>query len=243
MAQISTKKDSKQQNTLCNISNALLECYVKKGNLVAMKILFFIATKRISSSGNYVIFDINTKSLCDFCQIDFKTLKRNIIQMTETSISITDEKSESYTSVISYAKFNYNADLRVEIRENILKLINETKNQFTIIDANNIMQLTSKHSIRMLMLLEYISGFSSNVAKRKTYTLDELNLLFGTNYKRINHFEENILVPIKDELDATSKISFEYQINYDKIHRTAGRAKAVSVTIDLIQRKFTQGTL
>jgi plasmid replication initiation protein len=163
--------------------------------------------------------------------------------MTETSISTTDEKSESYTSVISYAKFNYNADLRVEIRENILKLINETKNQFTIIDANNIMQLTSKHSIRMLMLLEYISGFSSNVAKRKTYTLDELNLLFGTNYKRINHFEENILVPIKDELDATSKISFEYRINYDKKNNTVGRAKAVSVTIDLIQRKFTQGTL
>jgi hypothetical protein len=68
-------------------------------------------------------------------------------------------------------------------------------------------------------------------------------LLFGTQYKKIAEIERAILIPAKKELDATSKISFEYQINYDKMQHTKGRAKAVSVTIDLIQRKFTQGTL
>ena len=63
--------------------------------------------------------------------------------MVDTTISITDEHSESYTSVISYAKFAYNENkLRVEIRENILKLINETRNRFTIIDASKVMKFS-----------------------------------------------------------------------------------------------------
>ena len=39
MARISTQPKA-QDNTLCNISNELIECFVKKGNLVAFKILF-----------------------------------------------------------------------------------------------------------------------------------------------------------------------------------------------------------
>ena len=36
------------------------------------------------------------------------------------------------------------------------------------------------------------------------------------------------------DLDDNSKLSFIYQINYDKERSSVGRSKAVSVTIDLI---------
>jgi len=172
--------------------------------------------------------------------MDIKTLKRNIKQLVETTISTTTDKSESYTNVISYAKFDYSGELHIEIRKNILELINETKNKFTIIDANKIMKLSSKHSVRMLMLLEYISNFSDDTGKRKSYTLDELNLMFGTNYTRLVEFERRVLKPIQAELASSSKLSFNYRVEYDKETATVGRARAVSVSIDVVTNAMLQ---
>ena len=84
-------------------------------------------------------------------------------------------------------------------------------------------------------LLEYIKGFDEHVAKRKHYDLEEMNLMFGTKYKRIKQFEAEILVPVKEELDATSRLSFVYEVHKDKTTATVGRAKALGVIIDLVQ--------
>ena len=220
---------------MCKIDNQLIEAFVKKGNLPALKILFYIASSDIEITGDYMKFNLDTKDVCDRCNIDIKTLKRNVRQMTETSISITDEKSESYINVLPFVKFRYDGKVTLEMRKEILELIKATKNQFTIINASKIMKLGSKHSVRMLMLLEYIKGFDEHVAKRKHYDLEELNLMFGTKYSKIAEFERKILVPVKEELDATSKLSFVYAVHKDKQTATVGRAKALGVIIDLVQ--------
>lgn len=48
-------------------------------------------------------------------------------------------------------------------------------------------------------------------------SLDELNMLFGTNHKTWTDIERKILKPIKEDLDANSKISFAYEANFDKM--------------------------
>ncbi len=59
--------------------------------------------------------------------------------------------------------------------------------------------------------------------------------MFGTNYKKITDLERFILVPVKEELDATSRLSFVYEVHKDKPTATVGRAKALGVIIDLVQ--------
>lgn len=243
MARISTRETRKKEpQLLCKIDNQLIEAFVKKGNLPALKILFYIASTNIEITGDYMKFNLNTKNICETCNIDLKTLKRNVKQMSETSISIIDEKSESYINVLPYVKFGYDGKATLEMRRDILELIKATKNQFTIIDASKIMKLGSKHSVRMLMLLEYIKAFDEHVAKRKHYDLEELNLMFGTKYSKVAEFERKILVPVKEELDATSRLSFVYEVHKDKPTATVGRAKALGVIIDLVQ-KTPQGKL
>lgn len=243
MARISTREPQKKEpQQLCKIDNQLIEAFVKKGNLPALKILFYIASTNIEITGDYMKFNLNTKNICETCNIDLKTLKRNVKQMSETSISVIDEKSESYINVLPYVKFGYDGKATLEMRRDILELIKTTKNQFTIIDASKIMKLGSKHSVRMLMLLEYIKGFDEHVAKRKHYDLEEMNLMFGTKYSKVAEFERKILVPVKEELDATSMLSFVYEVHKDKTTATVGRAKALGVIIDLVQNT-PQGTL
>lgn len=244
MATLSRKRnqENKVQN-LCKIDNQLIEAFVKKGNLPAFKILFFIASSNIDITGDYMKFKLDTKQICDSCNMDIKTLKRNVKQMSETSISIIDEKSEAYINVLPYAKFDYDGKLEIEMRKDILKLIKATKNQFTTINSSHVMKLASKHSVRMLMLIEYISGFDEHVAKRKHYELEELNLMFGTNYKRVVDFERKILIPVKEELDNSSKLSFIYEVKKDKLDSGVGRAKAIGFTIDVVIKSGVQGKL
>ena len=103
--------------------------------------------------------------------------------MTETSISFVDENEDvtEYINILPYAKID-KQKIEIKMFTKIVKLIAELKNKFTIIDLDNLMQLESKHSVRMVQLLEYIRGFASkeNVAetekkvsipKRKRYLL------------------------------------------------------------------------
>ena len=102
MARISTREPQKKEpQQLCKIDNQLIEAFVKKGNLPALKILFYIASTNIEITGDYMKFNLNTKNICETCNIDLKTLKRNVKQMTETSISVIDEKSERHFMSVS----------------------------------------------------------------------------------------------------------------------------------------------
>lgn len=244
MAKIIGKTTKKSLDTnKAFISNSLIESFMKKGNLSAFKILFFIAQSKIEIGSDVMSLKLDVKHLCDYCNLDVKTLKRNIKQMTETSISIKDNKSESYITVLPYAKFDYNGGFEIKMFSEVLQFIKNTKSQFTVIDALQIQKLSSKHSVKMIMLLEYISNFGTDVAKRKYYELDELNLMFDTNYKRLVEFERKIIVPVKNELDNNSKLSFIYSLKFDKETSTVGRAKAVGVTIDVVQSNHYQGKL
>jgi hypothetical protein len=94
------------------------------------------------------------------------------------------------------------------------------------------MNLKSKHSLRLLPVLNRINQYSDKVAKRKKCDLDYLNSLFGTRYKNLYDIQRKILEPVKDELDMNSKLTFLYEINFENFY--VGRPKATSITIDVI---------
>jgi plasmid replication initiation protein len=161
--------------------------------------------------------------------------------MTETSISITDDKSESYISIIPQATFQAGTtELEIDIYKRVLDLIWQVEKRFTVIDVKALMNLNSKHSVRMIQLLEMIQGFDG--AKRKHYTLEELNLMFDTKYKTLKQFEVEILIKVKAELDSNSKLSFLYQTVFKENPKGKGRPIADKITIDLVQNT-PQGSL
>lgn len=237
MATISTRKQEQAPTIkdVAKISNALIESFVKQNNVVALKTLFYIARSDVKvPNAELTTFEIDTTSLCNYCHIDKKTLQRSIKQMTETSISIVDDKSESYITVIPKANFITGTN-KVEIKmfKEVLELIWQVEKRFTVIDVPQLMNLGSKHSVRMIQLLEMIQGFDN--AKRKHYDLEELNLMFGTKYKTLKQFEVEILVKVKEELDTTSKLSFVYQTVFKVNPKGKGRPIADHVIIDLVQ--------
>jgi plasmid replication initiation protein len=234
MAQISTRKKTKKSN-IVKIKNDLVESFIKQNNLTALKILFYIAydCEKIPS-GEIIKIKMNTKEICEYCKVDIKTITRNLEQMQKTSISWTDEKSKSFVSVLPKCHIVYGGNIEITMFKEVIQMIVDVKNKYTSVNAEQLMLMKSKHSARMLLLLEMMNGYDEHIPKLKRYDLEELNLLFGTNYKRLGEFERKILKPVKEDLDKNSKISYVYDINYDKEFRTVGRAKAVGATIHLI---------
>lgn len=234
MATLSTKTKPKKSN-IVKIKNDLVESFIKQNNLTALKILFYIAYDcQKLPSGDIVKIKMNVKDICEYCNVDMKTITRNLEQMQKTSISWSDEKKKSFVSVLPKCEIVYGGNIELTMFKEVIKMIVDVKGKYSLINAEQLMLMKSKHSARMLLLLEMINGFDEHIPKLKRYDLDELNLLFGTNYKRLGEFEREVLKKAKEDLDNNSKLSFVYDVNYDKEAHTVGRAKAVGVTIHLI---------
>jgi len=237
------KWEDNKDDIFSNVANSLIENYIKNSNLVALKIIFYISKKSVKSQSkdNHLhIFEIDTNKISSFCNISKKSLQRNIKKMTETSITITDKENQKieYISLIPRASFIWGINkIEIGMFHDIYMMCKEAVSRYTNINLENMMKLESKHSIRMVAILERISQYSQNVGKRAVYSKEILNGIFGTNYKRISQIEQKILKPVKEELDRHSKLSFVMQINYDKSPTSKGRPKAVSVTIDLIDNR------
>lgn len=243
--QYKNKHKIKKDSNMVNISNALIESFVSKSNLGALKVLFYLSYDSSVKLPNtqYITFSIDSKKLCEVCEIDLRTLKRNIKKMQETTITFVknDELEQSINILPSVTYILGTSKIEIDMHKKVLDLIKEVKNKFTVIEIDNLMRLRSKHSVKMIQLLSYIKGFGENVSKRKTYNLEELNGMFGTNYKNVYEFERKILKPTKEELDSNSRLTFNYTVKFGEA--TKGRPKAIGVIIDLIFSNAVQQKL
>ena len=199
------------------IKNDLIEAFVKSNNLTALKLLFYIANNSNdidfnTSENSIVTMKINKSDFLNNLQIEPKTFIRNIIKIQETSISFTDEQSTSYYSIIPRIQDNKNGLLTIDMYKIVLDKIRFQAKQgnYTPLDLEQIVSFTSKHTVRMFMLLRYMEGWTKETTKQKELELEELNYLFGTSYKTIKSFIQRVLLPIQKELDTKSKLSFEY---------------------------------
>lgn len=254
------KQQEAEQNEaikdLVKVSNSLVEGFVSRSNAVALKMLFYIAKQQQKESGEITMFTLSLDDFADYCKLDHRTIRDNIKAMQNTSLTFVEydkkgrKKLEEYIVLIPRAKYDYTAKtIEITMFKKILDLIVQVEERFTTIDVKNVMELESKYSIRMTMILEQIFGFEGNpehwdVKQQKTFTLDDLNDMFDTKYKNLTDFKRNVLEPTKAEMDDKSEISFEFVINKDYPSRIKrGRPKAVSCTIKLKQNKLRQRRL
>ena len=231
MNPIEAKKLMQQQQEeeikdLVKVSNSLVEGFVSKSNAVALKMLFYIAKQQHKKDEwDIVEFTLPADDFAKYCNLDHKTIKRNIKAMQSTSVTFVERDNKGRVTVeegiviVPRSRYDYTSKtIEIDMYKKILDLILEVEERFTTIDVKNVMELESIYSIRMVMILEQIFGFKGSpenwdVKQQKTFSLDELNGMFGTSYKRYADFERNVLEPTRAEMDDKSEISFSYTIN------------------------------
>lgn len=238
-------------NDYSNIHNSLIESFIEKNNIVSLKLLLSLSKyfNTCVEGDELYTFTVDLHNFLSISNINIRTFRANIKSMQESTVTFvsysesgTSEASgtdgvrptlEQFITILPYVDYKYNGELTLKLFKPVVDLVYDVKKRFSNVNLTRLMKIKNKHSLRLLLLLEYIDSFSSNVAKRKTYDLLSFNLLFGVSYKNFYEIERKILKPSKDELDQESSLSFIYSFNYDKTTKGAGRPKAVSLTIDL----------
>jgi hypothetical protein len=87
--------------------------------------------------------------------------------------------------------------------------ISRTYNQIPI---DTIFNISEVNSFKWYLYLKKIQGTGTNLH------LDSLNVIFKTEHKYWSKVEERLLKPIKRELDENSDLSFNYEINNNKLY-------------------------
>ncbi len=231
--------EEQKKKPLQKISNNFIDNTINKNNINAIKTVFYLAT--ILDKFNFDLrldsLKIDLNDMLKYTEMTRQEIRNNLKMMQETSITFINEKEEweKYIVLIPQISISYGSNfITIDLYSKIAKLIVEVKNNYTYIDTSVLMSLKSKHSIRILPLLEKIKGYDAHIGKRKTMSLNALNDFFGTKYKRIADIERRVLKPAQKELDNSPTLTFIYQVHMESFGR--GRPRATSVTIDLIIR-------
>lgn len=224
------------------ISNTFIENVINKNNASAIKTVYYLASileqetdLQDTPEVKLKTVTIDTRQMLKYTEMNLPEIKRNIKAMQETSITFIDEKEnieEGMSLLPRYKIIPGKHKIEIDIFYRIAKMIIDVKKNYTFINTKTLMNLKSKHSLRLLPLINKINQYDDNVGKRKKCDLDYLNNLFGTKYRNLYDIQRKILAPVKEELDMNSKLTFLYEINFDNFD--VGRPKATSITIDVI---------
>jgi plasmid replication initiation protein len=223
------------------ISNSFIENAISNSNINALKTIYYLSTILQDEDvvgkdpKSLMTIKIDKREMLKFTESSASGIIKTIDQLQKTNITFLDEENKLHegTSLLPYYGFLANKNtVEIKLFIRIASLIIDVKRKYTNINVKDLMKLKSPHTLRFLAFLNRISQYDKGIPKRKSLTLDELNLFFGTNYKKWNSIEAKILKPIQDELNNISDLSFIYESNFEALGR--GRPKFKDVTIDLI---------
>ena len=240
---------SKKPKVHQKIANTFIDNAISRSNFSSLKTLYYISTVLSSTDMSDIQDDkiigikIDKREMLKFTDLTVDTIIKTTKQMQETAITFIDADGViEGMSLLPRYKFVPNKNvIELDLYVRIAKMIVDVKKNYTPINIKDLMLVKNAHSLRFLALLCRILNYDKKVAKRKKMNLDELNMLFGTNYKSWGEIERKILKPIKEDLDANSKISFVYEANFDKMGK--GRPGFTDVEIDPITKNTIQGKL
>jgi len=153
------------KNDKAYIDNILVNAIKFTPNLTSFKILFYLARiqSKVVKKGNYYHITVLTSDLLKYVKIKSKqTIERNLTSMQKHVVTFLnkDGTPDSNVQLITNIKHKTTKELIIDMHCTIYDKIKYTKMEYTEFDTLNIMNITkNKHSIRMIMLLQYIIKF------------------------------------------------------------------------------------
>jgi len=238
---VQAKKRNIKPKVHQKISNSFIENAISNSNINALKTIYYLSTilqdedLEDKDPKSLMTIKIDKREMLKFTESSASGIIKTIDQLQKTNITFLDEENNLHEgmSLLPYYGFLANKNIvEIKLFIRIASLIIDVKRKYTNINIKDLMKIKSPHTLRFLAMLNRISQDDKNVPKSKSLTLDELNLFFGTNYKKWNSIEAKILKPIQNELNNISNLSFTYESNFEALGR--GRPKFKDITIDLI---------
>ena len=232
----SQKKETKAK-PIQKINNSFIENVIHDSNVTALKTVWYLSSilEEVDITKNMLTVTIDLRKMLNYTNLNAQDIRQNFKNMQKTSITFINEEEEweEYITLIPRVEFEWGKNIiHIDIYSKIATLIIDVRKRYTLLNTSELMKLKKKHSLRLLPILNMLKNNDEETKGKKLYRLDELNELFGTNYKNLTDIERNILLPAKEELESHKLQSFKHEINFDNLGK--GRPKAMSITLELL---------
>ena len=222
------------------IANTFIENAIQKNNFGALKTIYYLSTIledkiiKEKKENDLITIQIDKREMLKFTELTLDTIIKSTKQMQETSITFFEESDGIIEGMSLLPRYYFVPNkniVELDLYVRIAKMVIAVKRDYTNLNIKSLMQVKNVHSLRFLALLNKMN--QEEILKSKTLNLEELNLFFGTNYKSWSMIENKIIKPTKEELDKHSKISFEYQSNFEKLGVGRPKFKELEIKVKL----------
>ena len=222
------EEENKKLLPMQKISNNFLDNTIFKNNTGALKTIFYLSTilkdmnLKDKDDESLIDVEIDLKEFISYSMLDERIVKRSVKAMQETSISfITTEelngkkkiKEELHISLLPMYKIIYGkSKIQLKLFVKIAKLFVDVESNWTYLNTKQFMKLDSKHSIRMLGLLNKIDGYDRPTDKE--YKLkkikDNLDLIRDyPDYAKNEKLEEQNRELSREQLPKVIELTLE----------------------------------
>ena len=245
-AELQAQKSGK--GNIKKIHNSFIQSAIHGNNQQALKVIFYLSSilEDLEMDKEHFTLVIDYEKALEFTGITDAEFTRTLKAMQSVSITFVDEveKYEEYINLLPRIKRLYGKKkVEIDLYAKVARLIVDVPKQIggTMLNVKEICKLKSKHSLRLLPILHMINNYTYPAEKKKTYSLPELNDIFGVNFRKLSEMESRILKDVQHELNTTSKMGFTYELNTGYHGIAKGRPKALSITITPVVKKYVQG--
>ena len=184
---------------------------------IEQKILMLCITQINKDDKEFIYkFPINEIDNSFVYHKDIKRLKQQSKRLQGRVVEIPQENPRDFQFITMITEIEYkDSILSVEFSKNIIPYLVDFKENFTKYHIKNIINLTSKYSIRFYELLRKDLFKVNN--KRKfiivNYELDYLfdMFLIPKSLRKISKFKEKILIPVNQEINNKTDVFFTYE--------------------------------
>ncbi len=186
------EEENKKLLPMQKISNNFLDNTIFRNNSGALKTIFYLSTilkemdLKDKDDESLIDVEIDLKEFIAYSMLDERIVKRSVKAMQETSISfITTEelngkkkiKEELSISLLPLYKIIYGkSKIQLKLFVKIAKLFIDVEKNYTYLNTKQFMKLDSKHSIRILGLLNKIDSYDHKMDKANIEEQIEKNL-------------------------------------------------------------------
>ena len=186
------EEENKKLLPMQKISNNFLDNTIFKNNTGALKTIFYLSTilknmnLKDKDDESLIDLEIDLKEFISYSMLDERIVKRSVKAMQETSISfITTEefkgkktiKEELHINLLPMYKILYGkSKIQLKLFVKIAKLFVDVESNWTYLNTKQFMKLDSKHSIRMLGLLNKIDDYDCKIKKENIEAQIQKNL-------------------------------------------------------------------
>ena len=206
---------------LRKISNNFLFNAVENSNPHTLKTMFYLASilrdldLKNKDDEELVEFYIDREKMEQYTMIDIVSIRKSLKTMQKTSISFVNdvEKIETNINLLPLYEVIYNKNqIRLKLFVKVAKMLIDVETNYSYLNTKQFMKLDSKHSIRMLGLLNKIDGYDRPTDKE--YKLkkikDNLDLIRDyPDYAKTEKLEEQNRELSREQLPKVIELTLE----------------------------------